>query len=321
MHRYLILFLSLFIIFALTPAHAKRLALVIGNGDYKNALSLSHPVNDAKAIVAVLRKLDFHVILRLDANDKTMTKAVHDFGQRLRSGDIGLFYYSGYALQYNNQNYLLPQWANIQNEPDIELEGLEINRILQQMTYSNPEGTNIVILEASRNNPYNAKRLKFKKGLAKMNSPKETLIAYAAAPNQVSYENSEEANSFYTQYLLTALRDKPYLTISKLFTEVKKQMEAEGKQIPWHTSSLTKPACFGKCGIVPASNVSQLLRECEKHFQANRLTSGKGGTALACYKEVLEIDKDKGLEGLKKIEDRYIQWIKRALDRGQEDKA
>ncbi|MEN8218598.1 MAG: SUMF1/EgtB/PvdO family nonheme iron enzyme [Pseudomonadota bacterium] len=319
MHRYLILFLSLFI--NLAPAHAKSLALVIGNGDYKNALSLSHPVNDAEAIAAVLRKLGFNVILRLDAKEKTMTKAVHDFGQRLRSGDIGLFYYSGYGLQYNNQNYLLPRWANIQNEPDIELEGFELNSVLQQMTYSNREGVNIVILDASRNNPYNAKRLEFKKGLAKTNSPKETLIAYAAAPNQVSYQNSEEANSFYTQYLLTALREKPYLSISKLFTEVKKQVEAEGKQVPWHTSSLTQPACFGKCGIVPASNVSQQLRECEKHFQANRLTSGKGGTALACYKEMLEIDRDQGLEGLKKIEKRYIQWIERALDRGQEDKA
>ncbi|OAD18858.1 heat shock protein DnaJ [Candidatus Thiomargarita nelsonii] len=69
--------------------------------------------------------------------------------------------------------------------------------------------------------------------------------------------------------------------------------------------------------------VEQQLRECERHFQAKRLTSGSDGTALACYKEVLTKDPSnaKALAGLEKIEARYVTWAKRALDRGQEDKA
>ncbi len=298
----------IFLMIFLTPVQAKRLALVIGNGDYKNIPSLSQPVNDAQAMAKVLRNLGFQVILKINANEKMMKDVVDDFGQRLRQGDMGLFYFSGYALQYDNQNYLVPRWANIRTEADIEFKAFDLAFVLREMT--NREGANILILDANRDNPYK-KHINLKKGLAKIRPPKETLIAYSGGGAK---------NSLYTQYLLTALREKAYLNISYLFTKVKKQMEAEGKPVPWHASSLIKSICFGKCGV-SESKISQQLEECEKHFQANRLTSGKGGTALSCYKELLEIDKEKGLEGLKKIEDRYIQWIKRALERGQKNKA
>ncbi|MCK5524877.1 MAG: HEAT repeat domain-containing protein [Thiomargarita sp.] len=69
--------------------------------------------------------------------------------------------------------------------------------------------------------------------------------------------------------------------------------------------------------------LAQKLRECKKHFQANRLTTGKGGTALACYQAVLkkEANNTQALTGLKNIEARYVTWIKRALDKRQENKA
>lgn len=317
MYRYLIIFLSFFIIFTLTPAHAKRLALVIGNGDYKNAVSLPHSVNDAKKMATALRKLGFKVILKLNANEKTMTKAVRDFGQRLHSGDMGLFYFSGYGLQFENHNYLIPRWANIQNEANLEFEGLNVRYVLRQMTHGNRDSVNIVILEANRDNPY--KYLNFKTGLEKMESQAGTVIAYAAAPHKVSFRDN-----IYTQTLLTALRDKAHLRINELLADVKKQVVAKtnGKQMPWHTTSLIKPVCFGKCRIV-INNVSQQLRECERHFQANRLTSGAGGSAFDCYKKVLAKNSKnaKALAGLKKIEKRYLKWIKRALDRGQNNKA
>jgi hypothetical protein len=71
------------------------------------------------------------------------------------------------------------------------------------------------------------------------------------------------------------------------------------------------------------ADVSQQLRQCEKHLQANRLTSGRGGTALACYQEVLKTDSTnaEALAGLKKIEARYARWAKRALDQGLPSKA
>ena len=73
---------------------------------------------------------------------------------------------------------------------------------------------------------------------------------------------------------------------------------------------------------IAASNTSQLLRECNQHLNANRLTSGKGGTALSCYQEVLQLEPKnaKALAGLNKIEARYVKWAKRALEKNQKDK-
>ncbi|HAI69485.1 MAG TPA: hypothetical protein DCM38_08625 [Gammaproteobacteria bacterium] len=73
----------------------------------------------------------------------------------------------------------------------------------------------------------------------------------------------------------------------------------------------------------PSSEIAQLLRQCEKHLKANRLTSGKGGTAFDCYQEVLEKEADnaEALAGLQKIEGRYTGWAQKAFDRGQKNKA
>ncbi|OAD22948.1 copper amine oxidase domain protein, partial [Candidatus Thiomargarita nelsonii] len=105
---------------------------------------------------------------------------------------------------------------------------------------------------------------------------------------------------------------------------------SRGRQVPWVSSSLTgKDFCFTPCSkptFVPQQppvDVSRLLRMCERHYKANRLTTGRGGTALACYEEVLKKDpmNEKALAGLEKIEARYISWIKRALDSGQTERA
>ncbi len=321
MHRYITLLLGIFIVFALTPAQAKRLALVIGNGDYKSIPSLPHSVNDAKSITTALRKFNFQVALRLNLNERNMNSAIDDFKLRLRSGDIGLFYFSGYALQSDGNNYLVPRWVSILNKANIKFKMIAVNDVLRKMEQANPGGINIIILEASRENPYK-KHVELTKGLAKMRSTPGTLIAFAAAPNQLSDNDSNETNSFYTQHLLAALPKKANLTLPALFTVVKKQVEAKGKPVPWHSASLKGPICFGTCSN-PQSQLSQLLLECNKHLKANRLTSGQGGTALACYQNVLAQDQTnaEALAGLKKIENRYVTWIKRALKKGQQGKA
>ncbi len=295
-----------------------RFALVIGNGDYQNA-PLANPVNDAKDMAKALKDLGFEVTLVLNANKRTLKKAVRDFGQSLANSNIGLFYYSGHNLPFNNRNYLLPLQADIKNESDIEFEGLEADYILQQMEKNPHYGGNIVILDACRGN--------LKNGVAEMNNPPGFLIAYANAPGSACDGKSNEHNSIYTKHLLTALREKAFLNAIDLLTDVTRlvELETNGARVPWHSDTLAQPVCFGVCSepLPKKPNVSALLRECKRHFGANRLTSGKGGTALSCYQEVLEKDpvNAKALAGLRKIEARYVTWAKSALDKGQLDKA
>ncbi len=320
------IFSLILLISALTPAHAARHAVVIGNGDYnKKVPSLDNPVNDANDMAAVLKSLGFDVILKLNASKKTMKNAVREFGQRLQSGDVALFYYSGHGLQSNNRNYLVPPEADIRNKKDIEFESFDVSYVLQKMERVNREGVNLVILDACRDNPFQSNIKNLKKGLAEIKGDMGFLIAYATAPDMPSYGNSKKRNSIYTAYLLSALRDKKKVSMSvlDLLTEVTKQVVAETQkaQVPWYSTSLTERFCFvdGHC----CSECPQMLRVCERHFQAYRLTTGAGGTAFSCYKAVLEKEPSntEALAGLAKIERRYVRWIEAALSKGKIDKA
>ena len=324
MQPYKIFFLGIiFLITALIPVQASRLALVIGNSNYTIS-PLRNPINDANDVAKILKKLGFEVILKTNANRRSMIKAIQKFGRRLHQADVGLFFYAGHGLQVNGHNYLVPVDANIQSEADIEPETVEAARVLKQMELSN-NGINIVILDACRNNPYKRSFSRdLTRGLARLDdAPTGTFIVYATSPGDVA-QDGKGRNSPFTTNLLRALKTMPHLKIEELFKKLAKNMIENSTnphpQTPWRHSSLINDFCFSTC---PGTDVSQQLRLCKKHLKANRLTTGRSGTAFVCYKEVLTKDPNnlEAKTGLKKIEKRYATWIKRALYRGQGYKA
>ncbi len=251
MHRYLTIFLSSVVLIAtLTSAYANtsRLALVIGNADYQGA-PLRNPENDANDMAKTLKGLGFEVILAQNADQKTMINAVREFEQRLRNGGIGLFYYSGHGVQHANHNYLVPVGADIESEFDIEFETIDASYVLKHMEQANKNGVNIVILDACRNNPFLRSFRNLRRGLARMDSVRGSLIAYATAPGTTA-EDGTGRNGTYTKHLLTALRTIPHMSIADLFIEVTAQVEKEthGQQVPWQSLSLTHRFCFAPCG-------------------------------------------------------------------------
>lgn len=314
-----------------SAAEQARLALVIGNGAYTQAPPLSNPANDARDMAAMLERFGFDVILKTDVPKRDMVEALREFGQRLTDGAVALFYFSGHGLQSQNLNYLLPLKANIQAELDIEFEAFEANRVLAVMEGANARGVNIIILDACRSNPYKSYMKSAEAGLAIMNSPAGSLLAFATAPGTVAYADNTERNSIYTKHLLAALRDMPNTDIKDVFMAVRNRVlqDTERRQNPWESTSLTQRFCFGGCAatqiqpLKPQAEIADLLNACERHFQANRLTSGRGGTALECYEAVLEMDPANAdaLAGLEKIEAQYADWALAALDRGDTAKA
>jgi formylglycine-generating enzyme required for sulfatase activity len=308
--------------------NTKRIALIIGNADYKKVPSLDNPVNDADDMKTILTQLGFEVILGRNLSRRAMLDKAYQFGQRLQNGGVGLFYFSGHGVQTKHRNYLLPVDAFIRTEAEIEYESMDAGRVLAQMEQANKAGVNIIILDACRDNPFKDTPMKsLTKGLAKMDSPRGTLIAYATAPNLASYGDSAHRNSIYTKYLLSALQQKSHLSVLDMLTGVTNQVVAEtqGLQVPWQAASLTHRFCFGDCvqSPPPRPNISALLRTCETHFEAGRLTSGRGGNALACYENVLKKDPTNALAlaGLAKIEARYADWAEQALRQKKLDKA
>lgn len=214
----------------------KRIALVIGNSDYR-AAPLRNPVNDARDMTRTLNEYGFEVIASANVTKKEMEDQIRAFGQKLKSGGIGLFYFSGHGIQVNGQNYLLPVGANIEKEQDVEYEAVEAGRVLGEMEAAGSR-LNIVILDACRNNPFARSFRTATRGLAVMNAPSGTVIAYSTAPGSIA-SDGDTANGLYTQELLSSMR-LPGLKIEDVLKRVRIAVreKSSGKQVPWESSSL-----------------------------------------------------------------------------------
>ena len=213
-----------------------RTALVIGNGAYRDA-PLRNPANDARDMAAKLRELGFQVIERTDADRQTMRQALRESEQQLRrQRGVGLFYYAGHGVQLKGQNYLIPVGVDIRQEFEIPDEGVDAEAVLRAME-SAGNALNIVILDACRNNPF--ARSLGNRGLARMDGPAGTFIAYATGPGAISQDGAAGRNSPYTRHLLTAL-NTPGLSLEQVFKQVLVAVEHDtgGSQIPWVASSL-----------------------------------------------------------------------------------
>lgn len=238
----------------LAPAGTeKRVALVIGNGRYESA-PLRNPVNDANLIAASLREMGFDVVARTDVNLREMQVAIKEFSRKIQGGSVGLFYYAGHGMQSGGRNFLIPVGAQIEAEGDLVLEGLDLNSVLEQMGMAQNR-LNIVILDACRNNPFTRSFRSGVQGLAQVNAPAGTFIAYATAPGQTASDGKGQ-NGLYTQELLANMRE-PGLPIEEVFKRVRVQVKqkSNGTQIPWDASSLEGSFSFvnGTGGTVAAA--------------------------------------------------------------------
>ena len=217
----------------------KRLALVIGNGNYLGS-TLANPENDAKAMRDVLLGFGFDVLEYENLTQSQMKKAMDDFGEKLKNYDAGLFFYAGHGIQSKGYNYLIPVDANLKSEEQVEYDCVQADRILALMEGSGSK-VNIIILDACRNNPFERSwtRSSTGRGLAFMNAPSGSLIAYATAPGSTASDGSGQ-NGLYTSAILESIRI-PDINILQIFQNVRSIVseKSEGKQIPWESTSLT----------------------------------------------------------------------------------
>jgi len=229
-----------------SPAPGQRVALVIGNGGYR-ASPLKNPVKDARDVTRALRELGFEVIHKEDLGRDNMKRAIREFGARISDGSVGLFYYAGHAVQVGAVNYLLPLGAEMAGEEEVDYEAVEVGFVLAQMARAR-NGMNVVILDSCRNNPFARSFRSASRGLALMDAPTGTLIAYATAPGSVA-SDGDGANGLYTEELLRAIRT-PGLKIEDVFKRVRAAIrkKSDGRQVPWETSSLEGDFYFSPLG-------------------------------------------------------------------------
>src|SRR5712691_209353 len=225
-----------------------RVALVIGNATYTD-VPLNNPGNDARGIAQALRAQGFEVIDHVNADATTMRRAVAQFGEKMREGGIGLFYYSGHGMQVNGRNFLVPVGAQISSEAYVSAETLDVDSVLGQMAAAKNR-VNIVILDACRTNPFARRFRSQTRGLAFMQAPLGTFIAYATSPGDVADDGPRGGYGVFTGELLKAIKEP--LAIETLFKRVTPavQQKTERRQTPWIASSFTGEFAFASGAVV-----------------------------------------------------------------------
>jgi len=233
----------LFCLLLLIPAEVfsqgSRVALVIGNSEYQNTGFLLNPVNDAADISQALRNTGFEVLEYKNLGLVEMKRTIDLFGARLMNHDVGLFYYAGHGIQARGVNYLVPVDAKIYSENDVEYNCVDVGRMLAKMEDAGSR-TNIVILDACRDNPFERSwtRSTRGRGLAFMNAPTGSLIAYATSPGTTASDGSGD-NGLYTSAILNHIYEED-VSILQMFQKVRKDVRevSGGTQIPWESTSL-----------------------------------------------------------------------------------
>ena len=241
--KYLFLKLKLGLLLMVLSAHAawanteSRLALIIGNASYKSS-PLRNPVNDVRLMEQSLKDAGFTVLKAENASLRDMRRLVRDFGDKLKaSGGVGLFYFAGHGVQVRGENYLVSVDSDIRAEDEVAEDSVNTSLVLEKMQTAGNR-MNIVILDACRNNPFAASSRSAVNGLAAVNAPSGTLVAYSTSPGSVAYDGNG-ANSLYTQYLASALR-QPGSRIEDVFKDVRAAVRKEtgNKQTPWENTAL-----------------------------------------------------------------------------------
>jgi uncharacterized caspase-like protein/peroxiredoxin/tetratricopeptide (TPR) repeat protein len=228
----------------LTPlAHGateKRIALLIGNSSYDSA-PLSNPANDVRDMGAALKTAGFEIVQKENLDAEGMKAAIRDFGERMKKDRdaAGFFFFAGHGIQVNGRNFLLPVGRNYKSEQDVEDYGLDISFVMRRLEEASSR-ISVVILDACRNNPfYNRKsRGMAARGLAPMDAPSGSLVAFSTAPGTEASDGSGR-NGLFSKHLLYNIRI-PGLTLEQVFKRTREGVEREsgGRQSPREESSL-----------------------------------------------------------------------------------
>ena len=244
----LLLLLAILSVLATTVGAETRVALVIGNAEYQHDnAALKNPVNDANAVSAALRRMNFEVIEGTDLDEDGFYDKIAEFESVAQGSTIALFFYAGHGLQALGRNYLAPVDMKLEKRQDLRSHAIELAAVLEVMRGQ----TNVAILDACRNNPLAGSLARAMgmsrdkaagRGLARLpvDNTSEVLIAYATAPDDVASDGTGK-HSPYTEALLEHI-ETPGLSVQNLFATVTGLVmkRTAKKQQPWTNSSLSQ---------------------------------------------------------------------------------
>jgi uncharacterized caspase-like protein len=232
-----------------TLKKASRIALVIGNGHYPDAnVPMSQPINDARALTSELRRDGFDVDVIEDASKDDITRAVARLKAKVRPDSVVMLFYGGYGIQVGSESYMIPVDATIWKESDVRHNGVSIESVLEVMKEQGA-CAKVVVIDASRRNPYERRFRAYSHGLAPIAAPDNALILTSATPGKVA-DDGKGQHSVLVAELLNNLgsreTDKAATAAEAIFNKTRLAISkaSDGEQVPTVSSSLLEDVSF-----------------------------------------------------------------------------
>ena len=226
---------------------ASRIALVIGNGHYPDAGEpLTQPISDARALTTALRRDGFDVDVVEDAGKDDMAGAIARLKSKIKKDSVVMLFFGGYAVQVGRESYMIPVDAAIWKEADVRRDGLSIESVLEVMKEHGARAK-LVVVDASRRNPYERRFRSYSHGLAPISAPGNALILTSATPGKVA-DDSKGQYSVLMAELLNNLAAQAGAETAFNKTRVAISRASDGEQVPSVSSSLLEDVRLGTNG-------------------------------------------------------------------------
>ena len=225
-------------------AAANRIALVIGNGHYPDASApLVQPINDARGLTAALRANGFDVDVVEDATKDDMARAVVRLKARIKPDTVAMLFFGGYGVQVGRESFMIPVDAAIWKEADVRRDGVSIEQVLDAMTEKGAKAK-LVVVDASRRNPYERRFRSYSHGLAPISAPENALILTSATPGKVADDGKGQYSVLVTE-LLNNLSSPSGAASAFNKTRISVSRASDGEQVPQVSSSLLEDVRIG----------------------------------------------------------------------------
>ena len=223
----------------------RRVALIIGNTNYRFASGAAKSENDAQLLAQTLRGAGFQtVMVKTDLDRDGTIRALREFAGVADAADWAVVYYSGHGIEFGGINYMVPVDAQLKVDRDIDLETIDVGKVMSAI--DGARKLRLVILDACRDNPF-ASQMKrtvatrsLGRGLAQIEPTVGTLIVYAAKHGETALDGNGR-NSPFIESLVKRINEEPAIEMRRLFDFVRDDVLAttQRKQQPFSYGSLS----------------------------------------------------------------------------------
>ncbi|WP_342734755.1 caspase family protein [Bradyrhizobium sp. B117] len=223
---------------ALTPqapagAPGRRVALVIGNGAYKNVHALPNPPRDSKLIANALRDVGFQTVISVsDLTRDKFFEALQRFAAEAEKADWAVVYYAGHGFEIGGVNYLVPVDAKLAADTDAESQAVALEQVIAAVGAARK--VRLVMLDACRDNPFAPtmqRTLSLKlvdKGFSNIEPGAGFMVVYAAKHGETAMDGDGGADSPFATALAREIKE-PKVEIRKLFDIIRDDVWAATK--------------------------------------------------------------------------------------------